>query len=215
VLRRKNASESWLKSAQLSQYAVVHFATHALVDDGSLSNTALALAPGGSEDGFLHAGELANLELNADLVILSACRTAGGAIVRGEGVQGLAAPLLAAGARAIAATWWPIGDVATLEVVDDFYRAMADGRNAGDALHSAKLAALRRGAPPRDWAAFTLVGDPFARPPLRPATLINPTWRWVALAAVVAALIYGAVMRRRRVGEARVPSGRTATTHQR
>jgi len=75
----------------------------------TIANTALALAPEGAEDGFVHPAELAALGLQAELVVLSACRTAGGVIVRGEGIQGLAAPLLAAGARAVAATWWPIG----------------------------------------------------------------------------------------------------------
>jgi CHAT domain-containing protein len=215
VLRRKKASESWLKSAELDQFAVVHFATHALVDEGSLSNTALALAPGGSDDGFVHAGELANLDLSAELVVLSACRTAGGAIVRGEGVQGLAAPLLAAGARAIAATWWPIGDIATRQVVDDFYREMASGQKAGDALRTAKLAALKRGEPPSVWAAFTLVGDPFARPPLQLPSSPNLLVPLLALAGVMILATYGVVRRRRRVGDARVPSRRTATTHQR
>ena len=199
VKRRDDASEGWLKSAPLATYGLVHFATHALVDEGSVANTALALAPTEGEDGFIRPGELASLSLAAELVVLSACRTAGGMVVRGEGVQGLAAPLLAAGARSVAATWWPIGDEATVRVVDDFYRAMAAGEPASDALRSAKLAALRRGALPREWAAFTIVGDPLARPPLRP-----PAPRSHALTAAIAlaflAIAYG-VIRRRRVSE--------------
>src|SRR5690606_38335504 len=125
VRRRRDASEAWLKRAPLEDYGVLHLATHALVDEGSVSNTALALAPADGEDGFVGPGELAELELAAGLVVLSACRTAGGVVLKGEGVQGLAAPLLAAGARAVAATWWPIGDAATVRFVDDFYRGMA------------------------------------------------------------------------------------------
>ncbi|MGH7536669.1 MAG: CHAT domain-containing protein [Gemmatimonadales bacterium] len=76
--------------------------------------TALALTPGQGEDGFVTPGELAGLRLDADLVVLSACRTAGGVVVDGEGVQGLTAPLLAAGARSVVATSWQVGDQLTV-----------------------------------------------------------------------------------------------------
>jgi CHAT domain-containing protein/tetratricopeptide (TPR) repeat protein len=202
VRRRADASESWLKRAPLARFGLVHFATHALVDEASAANTALALAPGAGDDGFLGPSEIVHLRLAAELVVLSACRTAGGVLVRGEGVQGLAAPLIEAGARAVAATWWPVGDVATIRLVDDFYGAMAAGLAAGDALREAKLAALTRGAPAREWAAFTIVGDPLARPSLRPA----PTRRAPALFALFAGAlallaVYSIVTRRRRVGE--------------
>ena len=204
VRRRDGASEAWLKSAPLATYGVVHFATHALVDEASVANTALALAPTEHEDGFIRAGELAALPFRAELVVLSACRTAGGVVVRGEGVQGLASPFIAAGARAVAATWWPIGDEATVRLIDDFYRAMADGAPAADALRTAKLAALARGAPAREWAAFTIVGDPLARPTLRPPVPRSFTMP-IAIALVFAAVAVAAygVMRRRRVIERR------------
>ena len=201
VRRRGNASEAWLKQTPLAEFGVVHFATHALVDEGSVENTALALAPTNDEDGFIGPAELANLPLAAELVVVSACKTAGGLIVRGEGVQGLAAPLIAAGARAVAATWWPIGDVATVRLVDDFYRAMAEGHPAAEALRLAKLAALQRGALPREWAAFTLVGDPMARPRLRvPSDRPTPAL-FVAIAAAAVLLAYAVVMRRRHSAE--------------
>jgi CHAT domain-containing protein/tetratricopeptide (TPR) repeat protein len=201
VRRRGDASEAWLKRTPLAEFGIVHFATHALVDEGSVTNTALALAPEDDEDGFIGPSELANLRLAAELVVLSACRTAGGVIVRGEGVQGLAAPLIAAGARAVAATWWPIGDVATVRLVDDFYRAMAEGQVASEALRSAKLAALRRGAPPREWAAFTLVGDPLARPSLRLPAGDGRSVLLTALAGVVVALVAYGLIRKRRGAE--------------
>jgi CHAT domain-containing protein/predicted negative regulator of RcsB-dependent stress response len=202
VRRREDASEAWLKHAPLTGYGVVHFATHALVDDASVANTALALAPGDGEDGFVGPGELAQLRLAAELVVLSACRTAGGVLVRGEGVQGLATPLLSAGARAVAVTWWPVGDVATVRLVSDFYGALASGLPAADALRAAKVAALERGAPAREWAAFTLVGDPLARPPVHPAPA---TWFWLIGATLTAAAgllaVYGVARRRRRASE--------------
>ena len=201
VRTRGDASEAWLKSTSLANFSIVHFATHALVDEGSVASTALALAPGNNEDGFVGIAELANLHLAAELVVLSACRTARGPILRGEGVQGLAAPLLAAGARAVVSTWWPIGDAATVQLIDDFYRAMSEGRPVSDALRQAKLAALQRGVPAREWAAFTVVGDPLARPSLHAPANDAPLVPLVAIGVFAVVLIYGAVMRRRRVSD--------------
>ena len=189
------ASADYLQSAPLASYDVLHFATHALVDDRAATRNALALAPGGSDaDGFVAAADLAALRLDARLVVLSACRSAGGVVVDGEGVQGLTAPLLAAGARSVVATTWRISDRATVPFIEAFYSAMARGLPVADALRAAKLDALHRGVPPRDWAAFTAVGDPFATVRLHQPHGMR-RW-WIALfvvLAVAAAMIYAAV----------------------
>ena len=164
---REAASASFLKHADLARFRVLHFATHALVDERTAARTALALAPGEGESGFVGPGELAALHLDADLVVLSACRTARGVLVEGEGVLGLTAPFLKAGARSVVATGWRIGDRATVAFVQSFYDALARGQPVGDALRAAKLDALRRGAGPNEWAVFTAVGDPLVRVPLR------------------------------------------------
>ena len=163
---RDEASEAWLKRGPLDRFRVIHLATHALVDESSLTRTALALAPGANEDGFLSPADLAGLKLDADMVVLSACRTAGGVTVAGEGVQGLTTPLVAAGARSVVATQWRVGDRSTVRLVADLYDGLARGRPVAEALREAKLAAMRRGAPPGEWAGFTVVGDPLARVPL-------------------------------------------------
>jgi CHAT domain-containing protein len=202
---RGDASEAFVKHTPLERFGVLHFATHALVDESTLARTALALSPGDGEDGFLSPADLAGLRLDADLVVLSACRTAGGVIVAGEGLQGLTAPLLEAGARSVVATQWRIGDRSTVQLVDEFYEAMAKGQPVAQALRTAKLAAIRRGAPPRDWAAFTVVGDPEARVKLsQPAP--RPSLWWVAAAG--AALVLGGLFVRRRgeTGEPAVPT---------
>ena len=199
VRLRQAASEAWLKRADLSPYSVLHFATHALVDEHSATRTALALAPGGGEDGFMGPGDLAALHLDADLVVLSACRTAGGMIVGGEGIQGLTAPLLQAGARGVLATEWPIEDRSTLAMVDGFYGGLADGLTADEALRSAQLASLRRGTSPAVWAAFTLVGDPTLRVPLRRP--LSAIWWWVAGLLVVVLVSYGWLRTKRTAAE--------------
>ena len=199
---RDGASEAYLKRAVRDSVDVLHLATHALVDERSAARTAVALAPGDGEDGFLTPGELAALPLSADLVVLSACRTAGGKLVAGEGVQGLTAPLLAAGVRSIVATQWRIGDRATVPLVDAFYAALARGLSVGDALREAKLDAIRRGAPPGEWAAFTVVGDATVSVPLR--TPASPRTWLLALAGTttVAAAATLLVRRRKNAGTA-------------
>ena len=163
----RHATEHNLKVTPLRHINVLHFATHALVDDRSLTSTALALAPGGGEDGFVSPSDIAALPLSAELVVLSACRTAGGVLVGGEGLQGLASAFLGAGARAVAATSWQIDDETAADMARDYYAALASGLSLGDALRQAKLARLYAGAPPAEWAAWTLVGDPLVELNLR------------------------------------------------
>ena len=167
VRLRRDASAGYLKHARLEGFRIIHFATHAVVDERSTARTVLALAPDSSESGLVGPGDLAALRLDADLVVLSGCRTAGGVLVEGEGVQGLTAPLIQAGARSVVASQWRIGDRSTISFVRDFYQALAQGVPVGDALRAAKLDALRRGAPSREWAAFTIVGDPLVTIPLK------------------------------------------------
>lgn len=174
---RDDASAAFLERTPLTSYRVIHFATHAVTDDNGIAHAGLALSPGAGSDGFVSDGDLAALQLNADLVVLSACHTAGGAVLGGEGVRGLTAPLLQAGARAVLATEWPVDDARTIPMIVAFYAALANGRTSADALRGAALAAMKEGAPPREWAAFRLVGDPNVRVPLRQARgLFGWTW---------------------------------------
>ncbi len=158
-----NASESNLKRAQLGRFRLLHFATHAAVDERAPGRSAIALAAGGGEDGFVTSAELGSLALNADVVMLSGCSTARGLIIGGEGTLGLTASLLQAGAHSVVATLWPVNDRASSEFVTRFYGFLARGARATDALRLAQLDAIRRGAPARDWAPFVLTGDGFVR----------------------------------------------------
>ena len=202
VRLREAASETYIKHAPLAGFQVLHFATHALVDELSVGRAAIALAPGGGEDGFVTARDLAALRLSADLVVLSACRTASGVVVAGEGVQGLTGPLIQAGARSVVATGWRIGDRAAVGMVAAFYQALSAGLTTSAALRAAKLDAIRRGAPPSEWAAFTVVGDPLVTVPLQAPPPYRRPWAaalLVALAAASAAvaLAYSRSRRRR------------------
>jgi CHAT domain-containing protein/tetratricopeptide (TPR) repeat protein len=193
---REAASAAYLTRADLTRVGILHLATHAVVDDRAVARTALALAPGNGESGFLGPSELAGLHLGADLVVLSACRTAGGVLVDGEGVQGLSAPLLQAGARSIVATEWRIADRGTLKLIDAFYDEMAKGLPDGQALQAAKLRMLQERRPVGEWSAFTLVGDPTVRLALKePPSSI----RYWAPGAVLLLAAFAFWARRRRV----------------
>ena len=169
------ASKAFLESAPLRRFSIIHFATHAVVDANVLVHTRLALSPGPHDDGFVSPGDLAALHLDADVVVLSACRTATGVILGGEGVRGLTAPLLQAGARSVVASEWPVSDRRTVSLMTTFYDGLARGLGVADALRGTELRAMHDGAPPRAWAAFRVVGDPGVHVALRRA----PVWlRW-------------------------------------
>ncbi|MCC6241423.1 MAG: CHAT domain-containing protein [Gemmatimonadaceae bacterium] len=176
VLLRAQASETALRTADLRQVSVLHLATHAIVDDRSLQGNVLALAPSSQEDGRVGPDELSGLQLNRALVVLSGCRTVGGLVLGGEGLRGLVAPLLEAGAASIVATQWPVGDESILPMVDRFYAKLARGVSVTVALQQAKAEAIRDGVPPSVWAAFVVVGDGGLRVALRPASSAPLPW---------------------------------------
>ena len=215
VRLREDASEAYLKHAELGRFRVIHFATHSLVDEHTAARTALVLTPGDGESGLVGPSELASLRLDADLAVLSSCRSAGGVVLQGEGVQGLTAPLLQAGSRAVVATQWEVGDRSTVGFMEAFYRHLAKGQSVGDALRSAKLEAIRRGAPAREWAAFVSVGDPLIEIPLRAPPRL-PRWIVAFLALAIAGGLvaaYSLRTRKDRIGEASAPAGVSARTH--
>jgi CHAT domain-containing protein/tetratricopeptide (TPR) repeat protein len=165
----RDASEAALKRAALSDVSVLHFASHAVVDPAGLRGTALLLAPGGGEDGIVRPEELSALSLNADLVVLSACATAvSGGYVGDEGLRGLVAPLIEAGAKGVAATLWAVDDNAQRVLMRRLYERLARGESTAAAVRGAKLDAMRDGAVPRDWASLVLWGDPLTRPLAKP-----------------------------------------------
>jgi CHAT domain-containing protein/tetratricopeptide (TPR) repeat protein len=177
VRLRRDASEAAVKRSIPRRLSVLHLATHAFVDDRAIGRSEVALSAGGGEDGFLTSAEIAALDLDVDLVILSACRTAGGVIFAGEGVQGLTHPFFEAGARAVIATQWAIGDASTVPFVERFYAALASGRNVSDALRQTKLDAIRAGVPVNQWAAFVLTGDGSVRPAVRQSARAPTPWK--------------------------------------
>jgi CHAT domain-containing protein len=160
------ASRDAATDAALSDYRVVHFATHGLLDSNNpeLSGIVLSLVDqsGQSQNGFLRMHEIYNLKLPAELVVLSACRTGLGKDIRGEGLVGLTRGFMYAGAARIVASLWKVDDAATADLMNRFYRAMFVRRmRPAAALREAQVEMWRqkRWRSPYYWAAFVLQGE--------------------------------------------------------
>jgi CHAT domain-containing protein len=136
-----SAGEEALKREDLERFGYLHFAVHGLVDNGNPTRSGLALAhaPGSSEDGILRAAEIARLRMNAQLVVLSGCRTADGKLLQGEGLLAISRSFYYAGARAVVATLWNVDDVSTAELMKTFYSRIRAGKAPEDALRQAKI----------------------------------------------------------------------------
>jgi CHAT domain-containing protein len=198
VVAGSAASERFIKTMPLSRFGVVHLAAHARADDAFPERSAVFLAPGSErEDGWLQPREIAALDLRGRLVVLSACESADGALLSGEGPLSLARAFFAAGAGAVVATRWPLRDDDAAFVMERFYRALAAGDPVGDALRRARREVIDAGLPPAAWAGVTLLGDGSHRPiRARQDSLAGP-WL-VASAAALAAMALALMSRRSR-----------------
>ena len=145
---------------------LIHIAAHGFYDADTPLFSGLALAGGDGNDGNLEVHEiLSDVDLTGvNLVVLSACETALGKTSAGDEIVGLTRALLYAGTPGVISTLWEIGDDAALALMSDFYRRFISGDSAADALRHAQLQLLHGDYPdPRQWAAFTLNGDPKGR----------------------------------------------------
>jgi len=157
-----NATESTLKSADLEKYEFIHLATHGILneDDPTLSGLLFSDVADESENGILYAGETYNLNLNADLVTLSACRSGLGGIARGEGIIGLTRGFFYSGASRVMVSLWQVNDKSTAELMIRFYEKLLENNDPAMALRSAKLKLINNGtfAYPLEWGSFVLIG---------------------------------------------------------
>lgn len=160
------ADRALLLDPETRHYQLVHLATHAVVNDAQPSLSGIVLsrvtADGAPRDGFLRLHEIYRLPLAADLVVLSACGTAAGRTVRGEGLLGLTHGFFAAGASTVVATLWPIDDRAGAAFMAHFYSALLEARKSpAEALRAAQQAlhASGRWRHPYYWAGYVVQGD--------------------------------------------------------
>jgi len=169
---REQASETTIKQMPLDQYRVVYFATHGLVagDVKGLAEPSLAFTlppkPTAEDDGLLTASEVAQLKLNADWVVLSACNTIAGDRPGAEALSGLARAFFYAGARALLVSHWAVESNAATELTTSAFKIMAENPGVGraEAMRRAMLAYLDDKTPghsadPAYWGAFSIIGE--------------------------------------------------------
>jgi len=185
-----DATREKLQSVDLSKYAILHFATHGILDPSRPENSGLFLSmidrDGKPQNGFLGLQDIYNLRAPVDLVVLSACRTGLGKDVRGEGLIGLTRGFMYAGASSVVASLWKVDDEATSELMRRFYTNMLEKQmNPSAALREAQNAIRQRPEwnSPYYWAAFTIQGE-FNKPIKQPGK-----FRWPVYMAVGAALV--------------------------
>jgi CHAT domain-containing protein len=193
------ASEAFLKHAPLRDYGVVHLAAHARANAVAPERSAVFLTPGApDEDGWLQPGEIAALDFAGGLVVLSACESADGLLLSGEGPLSLARAFFAGGAGGVVASRWAVRDDDAAWLMERFYDGLAAGQSAASSLRQARRDARAHGVPAAAWASMTSLGDGERRP-FPAGRRAAATWTPAVVAAVLIASA-GVVwfMRRRR-----------------
>ena len=201
VLQREAATEAALTGANPSRAAILHIATHGLIDEERPQRSGLALTPAAASDGLLQMREIYDLRLNAALVTLSACETARGKQITGEGIVGLSRAFFYAGAHAVMASLWNVNDASTADFMTRFYASLRSGRAIDEAARDGKLAFIESGGRlrhPRYWGAFVVSGT--ARRAVEVSSPRDTIVRAGAVAGIVlTGLLAYAVHARRRV----------------
>jgi CHAT domain-containing protein/Tfp pilus assembly protein PilF len=206
TLSGPEATEAALRRGSLGNYSIVHFATHGLVHDTRPSRSGLLMSPGAGDDGLLQSAEIYGLGLRSDLVVLSACQTALGREVTGEGIVGLTRAFFFAGSRAVMAALWNLNDRFAADFVGRFYGQVRAGQSLEEALRWTKVSYVNdpKFAHPFYWSSLVLAGDgtrAFPRIPQNPAG--SDRILWLAAGSLLALLSRAALLWNRRVSRVR------------
>jgi len=196
ILEKENATKRRLRSLSLSDFKIIHFAAHSVIDDKKPARSAIVLSfnRDQAEDGLLQTRDIYNLKLNADLVTLSACQTGLGQFIRGEGIEGLSRPFFYAGASSVLMSLWAVNDQATYLLMERFYRHLRGSETLVEALRNAKLEMINSGtlSHPYYWAGFIISGKADSRtfPGWRNRELLLASMIGISLLVVLAVAIY-------------------------
>lgn len=161
---KEAATESNFKNTA-GDYDMIHLATHALVDDQDPKQSRMIFNVGNDtlNDGYLHVREISSLDLNAQMITLSACNTGFGQIKKGEGVMSLSRAFAYAGVPATVVSLWPASDKSTPDLMRYFYQNLKDGQSKDVALNNARKKYLEtatgKARHPFYWGGFVLIGD--------------------------------------------------------
>lgn len=188
-----SASETSFKSLA-NQYSVLHIATHGLLNDDDPLFSSLVMSADDSEDGILHAFELYNMQLNADLAVLSACNSGMGKLTKGEGVVSIARGFAYAGVPNIIMSKWAVSDWSTAVLMKAFYKNIKTGMPKDEALQQAKIKYLDANKDkakllaPFYWGGFVLLGD---TAPIQTLVMEDTPWGWyIGILIAVLLLIF-------------------------
>jgi CHAT domain-containing protein/tetratricopeptide (TPR) repeat protein len=157
VLTRENATESWLKE-NISDYRIIHVASHGEFDPINPLFSSLKLTRDKNNDGNFEVNEVFGLDIQADIVTLSACQTGLGDIVGGDELVGLNRAFIYAGTHSILSSLWRVSDISTAVLIKHFYRNYGKEDKA-ESLRKAQLLVKRLYPHPGYWAGFNLTGD--------------------------------------------------------
>jgi CHAT domain-containing protein len=160
------ATKAAVMNPDLKRYRIIHFATHTILneDHADLSSLVMSLVDehGNPQNGFFRLRDVYNLSLSAELVVLSACNTALGKEVKGEGLMSMVRGFMYSGTPSVLASLWKVDDEATAEVMTQFYRHMLqEGQRPAAALRTAQVEMWqqKRWRSPYYWAGFVLQGE--------------------------------------------------------
>lgn len=166
IISAFEANRDRVLNTDLKNYKIIHFATHGVLDEKHPDLSGIVMSrydeDGKQNEAFIRAQDIYGLNVNADLIVLSACNSGTGKEVRGEGVVGLSSAFLSAGARSVVSSLWKVDDKATEKMMREFYSAMAGGdMTVSQALRAAQLKMIQdpQYNSPFYWAAFTVHGD--------------------------------------------------------
>lgn len=169
-------------------FDVIHIATHGILDDNDPLFSNLVLAPEGEEDGFLHTYELFNMQIEAEMAVLSACNSGSGKLTRGEGVISIARGFAYAGVPNIVMSKWQVSDFTTKIIMGNFYQNLGSGLPKDEAMQLAKInfledyATNKKALAPFYWGAFVVVGN---NNPVPALIQTNSNWIWITVGLVI------------------------------
>ncbi len=201
---------------RLASFGLLHFATHTWIDEQEPASSGIWLSPGADrskQDGLLRLNDIVGLRLDSPVVVLSACATARGKLLHGEGVLSLARAFFQAGAKAVLGTLWSQWDDQAAALFDGFYHHLAEGASLSAALAAAQRDRIAAGAPAGAWSGVVVLGDgDFVPLPGGRGWLALQARPLALTAALAAALLLGllaAAHHRRAWRRATPPSTRT------
>jgi CHAT domain-containing protein len=191
---------------EVSRAQIIHFATHGFLDSKHPELSGIVLTTternGVRKNGLMALADIYSLDLSAELIVLSACQTALGKDIKGEGLVGLTHSFLSAGANSVVASLWKVDDRATAALMGEFYEGMLQkGMTPSAALRSAKLKMMhdKQWSAPYYWAGFVLQGDYTNRITVDRHGWLRPALILLFLPILIAATVLILQKRKRRI----------------